>query len=156
MVVLALGRYSTVVHTWQVLSAVVAAVLAAVARQHYLHMTCFAASAKWFRHGCSQPDAGRSGPRNRHPEIVRWGVDWRTVALGLAALVLAVGLGAWAGTEVGAWAGVLAALAGLLPPAVLAVAVGRRQRNMARVKKRKEILRKHAPPKRTGDREGQE
>jgi hypothetical protein len=72
---------------------------------------------------------------------MRWGVDWRTVALVLAALVLAalvlaalglaVGLGAWAGTEVGVWAGVLASLAGLLPPAVLAVAVERRQRNTA-------------------------
>jgi hypothetical protein len=70
-------------------------------------------------------------------------------------LGLAVGLGAWAGTEVGVWAGVLAALAGLLPPAVLAVAVGRRQRNVARIKKQKAILRKYAPPKRTGDREGQ-
>jgi hypothetical protein len=43
-----------------------------------------------------------------------------------------------------------------LSAAVLAVAVGRRQRNMARVKKQKEILQRHAPPKRTGDREGQE
>jgi hypothetical protein len=66
------------------------------------------------------------------------------VVLGLAALGLAVGLGAWAGTEVGVLAGVLAALAGLLPPAVLAVAIGRRQRNMARVKKQKAIIRKHA------------
>lgn len=87
---------------------------------------------------------------------MRWGVDWRTVALGLAALALAFGLGAWAGTEVGVWAGVLTALAGLLSAAVLAAAVGRRQRNMARVKKQEEILRKHAPPKRTGDRKGQE
>jgi hypothetical protein len=38
------------------------------------------------------------------------------IALGLAAVVLAIGLGAWAGTQVGAWAGALAALAGLLPP----------------------------------------
>jgi hypothetical protein len=152
----ALGRYFTVVHTWRVLSAVMAAVLAAVAGEHHLHMTCFAASARWFRHGRSQPDGRRPGPRIRHPVIVRWGVDWRTVALGLAALVLAVGLGAWAGTEVGAWAGVLAALAGLLPPAVLAVAVGRRQRNMARVRKQKAILHRYAPPKRTDDREGQE
>jgi hypothetical protein len=71
-------------------------------------------------------------------------------------LVLAVGLGAWAGTEVGAWAGVLAALAGLLPPVVLAVAIGRRQRNIAQVKKQKKILHKHAPPKRMGDCEGRE
>jgi hypothetical protein len=121
-----------------------------------VHMPCFAASANWFRHGCSQPDGRRPEPRTRHPEVVRWGIDWRTVALSLAALALAVGLGAWAGTEVGVWAGVLAALAGLLPPAVLAVAVGRRQRNITRVKKQQAIIRKHAPPKRTGNREGQE
>jgi len=83
------------------------------------------------------------------------GLDGRTVAIGVFAVVLAVGLGAWAGTEVGAWAGVLAALAGLLPPAVLAFAVGRRQQNVARAKKQKVIIRKHAPPKRTGNREGQ-
>lgn len=89
--------------------------------------------------------------------MVRWGVDGRTVAWGLAAVLLAVGLGAWAGTEVGAWAGVLAALAGLLPPAILAVAVERRQRNMARAKKQQEIARRYAPPKRTGGRgEGQQ
>jgi hypothetical protein len=92
----------------------------------------------------------------RHSEVMRWGVDWRTVSLGLAALGLAIGLGAWAGTEVGVWAGVLAALAGFLPPAVLAVAVGRRQRNLARAKKQKAIIRKYAPPKRTGNRERQE
>jgi hypothetical protein len=74
----------------------------------------------------------------------------------VAAVVLAVGLGAWAGTEVGAWAGVLAALAGLLPAAVLAVAVERRQRNMTRARKQEEILRRYAPPKRTDDRKGQE
>jgi Flp pilus assembly protein TadB len=79
----------------------------------------------------------------------------RTVALVLAALGLAVGLGAWAGTEVGVWAGVLASLAGLLPPAVLAVALERRQRNRAQLEEQKEFLRKHAPPKRAGGREGQ-
>ncbi len=84
------------------------------------------------------------------------GFDGRTVALGLVATVLALGLGAWAGTEVGVWAGALAALAGLLPPAVLAVAIERRQRNMARIRKQQEILRRFAPPKRTGNREGQE
>lgn len=70
-------------------------------------------------------------------------------------MVLAVGLGAWAGTEVGAWAGVLAALAGLLPPSVLAVAVARRQRNVARIKKQKAILRKYGAPKRIGNGKGQ-
>lgn len=79
------------------------------------------------------------------------------IALGLAAVVLAIGLGAWAGTQVGAWAGALAALAGLLPPAVLVVALERRQQNRERTEKQHKILRKYAPPKRTGgDREGQE
>jgi hypothetical protein len=40
MVVRALGRYSTVVHACRVLFAVMAAVLAAVAGEHHLHMTC--------------------------------------------------------------------------------------------------------------------
>ncbi len=101
---------------------------------------------------------------------MRWGVDGRTIALGLSAVFLALGLGAWAGTQVGAWAGALAALAGLLPPAVLAVAVERRQRNAEQMRKQQElirkqqelmrrqqeILRRHAPPKRTGDTEGQD
>jgi hypothetical protein len=95
----------------------------------------------------------------RHYETMRWGFDGRTFALGLVATFLALGLGAWAGAEVGAWAGALAALAGLLPPAVLVVAIERRQRNMARIREQQEILRRFAPPKRTGntgDRKGQE
>jgi hypothetical protein len=80
----------------------------------------------------------------------------KTIALGLFAVFLALGLGAWAGTQAGAWTGALAALAGLLPPAVLAVAVERRQRNMARMRKQQEILRTFAPPKRTGDKGGKE
>jgi len=87
---------------------------------------------------------------------VLWGLDWRAIALGLLAVVLAVGLGAWAGIEVGAWAGVLAALAGLFPAAVLAAAAARRQRNVARMKEQQEIRRRYAPPKRTPGREGQE
>lgn len=87
---------------------------------------------------------------------MRWGVDRRTIAIGLVAVFLALGLGAWAGTQVGAWAGALAALAGLVPPAILAMAVERRQWNIARMKKQQEILRKYAPPKHTGDREGLE
>jgi hypothetical protein len=74
------------------------------------------------------------------------GLDGRTVALGVSAVVLAVALGAVAGMSVGAWAGVLAALAGLVPPAVLAVAVERRQRVTARER--------GAPPAPMGDEGG--
>ena len=91
-----------------------------------------------------------------HSGAVRLGLDGRTVAIGLFAVVLALVLGAVAGTQVGAGAGALAALAGLVPPAVLAVAVERRQRNIARMKRRQEVLRRFAPPKPTGDGEGEE
>ncbi len=84
------------------------------------------------------------------------GLDGRTVAIGVFAVVLALVLGAVAGTQVGAVAGALAALAGLIPPAVLAVALERRQRNMAREKRRQDVLRRFAPPKPMGDREGEE
>jgi hypothetical protein len=72
------------------------------------------------------------------------------------AVVLAVALGAWAGTQVGAMAGALAALASLVPSAVLAVVVELRQRNLTQMKKRQEVLRRFAPPRRTGDGEGEE
>lgn len=84
------------------------------------------------------------------------GLDGRTVAIGLFAVVLALVLGAVAGTLAGVWAGALAALAGLVPPAVLAAAVERRQRNIARMRRRQEVLRKFEPPQPTGDREGEE
>lgn len=84
------------------------------------------------------------------------GLDGRTVAIVVFAVVLALALGAVAGTQVGATAGALAALAGLIPPAVLAVAVERRQRNIARAKKRQEVLRTFAPPQPTGEGEGGE
>lgn len=117
-------------------------------------MTCFAASANRFRHGCSQPSGMSLGVEIRHSEVVRWGFDGRTVAIGVLAAVLALMLGAWAGTQVSAWAGALAALASLLPAAVLAVFVEQRQRNIARMKKRQEVLRRFAPPKPTGGEEG--
>jgi len=119
-------------------------------------VTCFAIDANRFRHSCRLPVGGHLFARVRHSEVVLWGFDGRTVAVGLAALFLALGLGAWAGTQVGAWAGALAALASLVPAALLAMVVKRRQRNVALMRKQKEILRKHAPPKSTGDREGQE
>jgi hypothetical protein len=84
------------------------------------------------------------------------GLDGRTVAIGVFAVVLALALGAVAGTQVGAAAGALAALAGLIPPAVLAVAVERRQRNIARTKRQQEVLRRYAPPKPAGDGEDEE
>ena len=87
---------------------------------------------------------------------MRWGFDGRTVAIALAGVLLAVGLGAWAGTAAGAWAGALTALAGLVSGAVLAVAVDRRRRNMALVNRRAEILRRFAPPGPMGDGEGEE
>jgi hypothetical protein len=87
---------------------------------------------------------------------VRWGLDGRTVAIDVFALVLASVLGAVAGTMAGAGAGALAALAGLVPPAVLAVAVEMRQRNVARLKKRQEVLRRFAMPGPIGKGEGEQ
>lgn len=84
---------------------------------------------------------------------MRFGLDRRTVVLGFLALILAVVLGAVAGAVVGVGAGVLAALAGLVPPAVLAVAVERRQRTAEQINRQREILRKFAPPKATGEEE---
>ncbi len=91
-----------------------------------------------------------------HSGVVWGGFDGRAVALAGLALVLAVALGTLAGSQVGAWAGILGALAGLIPPAVLAVAIERRARNVARVKRKDEILGKYAPPEPAGGREGQE
>jgi hypothetical protein len=118
-------------------------------------VTCFATDANRFRHGCSHTVGRLRGVEIGHSEAVRWGLDGRTVAIGLVAVLLAIGLGAWAGTQVGAWAGALTALAGLVSAAVLPVAVERRQRNIARMKRQQEILRRFAPPQPTGDREGE-
>lgn len=79
--------------------------------------------------------------------------------MGLLAVVLAVALGAVAGTLAGAGAGALAtlaALAALVSTAVLGTAVELRRRNIARMKQRQEVLRRFAPPKPTGDREGEQ
>lgn len=84
---------------------------------------------------------------------MRWGIEGRTVATGLAAVALAIVLGAVAGTLAGAEAGALVAFAGLVPPAVLAVAVGLRQQNMARLRKQQDVVRRFAPPKPEGKRD---
>jgi hypothetical protein len=91
-----------------------------------------------------------------HAGAVRWGLDGRTVAIGLSAVVLAIVLGAVAGTWAGAGAGVLAALAGLIPPAVLALAVELRQRTIVRMTKRQEVLRRFAPPRPTREGENEQ
>lgn len=91
-----------------------------------------------------------------HSGAVRLEPGGRTVAIGLAAVALALVLGAVAGTLAGAGAGALAALASLIPAAVLAVAVELRRRNVARMKRQQEVLRRFAPPKSTSDREGEE
>ncbi len=88
--------------------------------------------------------------------MVRGETDGRTIAIAVLAVVLALALGAVAGTHVGAWGGALVALAGLIPPAVLALAVERRARSSARLKRQEEVLRKYAPPRPTGDVEGKE
>src|SRR5262249_48518665 len=81
-----------------------------------------------------------------HSVAMRLGFDGRTVALGVLALVLALVLGGTAGTSAGASAGAWAALAGLVPPAVLAVAVELRARNARRIQRRQELLSLFAPP----------
>jgi hypothetical protein len=84
------------------------------------------------------------------------GLDSRTVALSVFAVLLAVTLGGLAGHSAGVAAGVLAALAGLVPPAVLAVAVEWRARDAARALRRQELLKTFAPPAPAGDGEVEE
>jgi hypothetical protein len=74
------------------------------------------------------------------------GLNSRTVAVGALAVLLAAGLGGLAGGTAGVPAGVLAAMAGLVPPAVLALAVERRARSTAHAKRRQELLKIFAFP----------
>ena len=90
-----------------------------------------------------------------HAGVMRGGFDGRTVALVALALVLGMTLGTAAGSLAGGWAGALAALAGLIPPAVLAVAIERRARNLARLERKEKILDKYAPPEPAGDWDGE-
>lgn len=71
--------------------------------------------------------------------------DGRTGAVALASVVVALLLGAVAGTKSGASAGALAALASLLAGAVFWVATDQWQRHLARVNQRQEVLRTFAP-----------
>ncbi len=90
-----------------------------------------------------------------HSGVVWGGFDGRTIAVGVLAVILAVALGGVAGSRAGAGAGALAALAGLIPPAALAVAMEQRARNAARLKRRKDVLRKYAPPQPEGSGDGE-
>lgn len=89
----------------------------------------------------------------RDAGAVKAGLDSRTVGISALGMLLAVALGAAAGRTIGVAAGVLAALAGLVPPAVLAVAMERRSRNVARERRRRELREAFEPPKPTGDKE---
>jgi hypothetical protein len=88
--------------------------------------------------------------------VVWSGLDGRTVALGVLAVVVALGLGAWAGSRSGTGAGAITVLAGLASSVVAAAAVDRRARNLAQLKERQEVLRRFAPPSSAGDEEGGE
>jgi hypothetical protein len=69
----------------------------------------------------------------------------------MVGVLLAVGLGWAAGNSVDGVAGVLAALAGLIPPIVAGVAVDMWSGNAARKKRRQELLTIFAVPKPTDD-----
>ena len=66
--------------------------------------------------------------------------------LGALAVVLAVGLGAVAATLAGKAAGAVAALAGLVSPPLLSVALDRQARNRARQQRREDRLQQFGPP----------
>jgi tetratricopeptide (TPR) repeat protein len=92
------------------------------------------------------PDLWSCALRVRHSGEMVGGIDSRAVAVGAAAVLLATVLGAAAGGSVGVAAGVLSALAGLVAPPVLDMALRRRERNAANVRRRAELLQVFAPP----------
>jgi hypothetical protein len=79
------------------------------------------------------------------------GLDGRAVVIGVLAVVVALGLGAWAGSRSGAAAGAITVVAGLASSVIAGVAVDRRARNLARLKEQQQVLRRFAPPGPTGD-----
>jgi len=91
-----------------------------------------------------------------HPEVVWSGLDGRAVVLGVLAVVVAVGLGAWAGSRSGAAAGAITVVAGLASSVVAGAAVDRRARNLARQKEQRQVLERFAPPGPVGDGKGEE
>jgi hypothetical protein len=95
-----------------------------------------------------------AGAGRGHPNGV-WGLDSRTVAVGVLGLLIAVALGGAAGRTVGATAGALTAVAGLVSSAVLALALERRSRNVARARRRDELLEMFAPPEPSDEGEGE-
>jgi len=84
------------------------------------------------------------GGRLRHAGIVTEGFDSRAIAAAVLAVVLAVALGAVAGTSAGPAAGIWASLAGLVPPAALAVALQRHTQAMRRARRRVRLLERFA------------
>lgn len=83
------------------------------------------------------------------------GLDGRAVVLGVFAVVVALGLGAWAGSRSGAAAGAITVVAGLVSSVIAGAAVDRRARNLARLKEQQQVLRRFAPPGPTGNGEGE-
>jgi hypothetical protein len=74
------------------------------------------------------------------------GLDGRAVVLGMLAVVVAVGLGAWAGSRSGAAAGAISVVAALASSVIAGAAVDRRARNLARQKEQEQVLHRFAPP----------
>jgi hypothetical protein len=86
-----------------------------------------------------------------HSSVVWSGLDGRAVVLGVLTVVVALGLGAWAGSRSGAAAGAITVVAGLASSVIAGAAVDRRARNLARLKEQQQVLRRFAPPGPTGD-----
>jgi hypothetical protein len=78
-------------------------------------------------------------------------LDGRAVVLGVLAVVVAVGMGAWAGSRSGAAAGAITVVAGLASSVIAGVAVDRRARNLARLREQQQVLSRFAPPAPSGE-----
>ena len=85
-----------------------------------------------------------------HSRVVWSGLDGRAIVLGVLTVVVAVGLGAWAGSRSGAAAGAITVVAGLASSVIAGAAVDRRARNLARLREQQQVLERFAPPGPTG------